>query len=302
MKRLLLLVISLYSLTALGSTQAQAVSKDKSFDQQLSWSKTYLLNEIFRINYSSLYEQSQSSGADMASFWFEKSNVNSLKAAYLTAKLNKRMNDKNPLVPVFEAHINNITKKKNEKLNWDKFRKLSSAKSLSVVLDDVLEEFKLSSELGKTWKHSYVEANASCSLSELKKSSFISMQDMRVKNNLPITASNVITSIEKWNANEVLCLAIELSRYPIRGDEYKKYSPLPLLQTLDAISSSLMKDERLQVVYTTELFRRRHYAASLRVLYSLQNKEEAYKLPYLSIQRIYSMTEKGKGAVALQSL
>ena len=128
------------------------------------------------------------------------------------------------------------------------------------------------------------------------------MQEMRVKNDLPITASNVITSIEKWNANEVLCLAIELSRYPIRGEEYKKYSPLPLLQTLDAISSSLMKDERLQVVYTAELFRRRHYAASLRVLYGLQDKEESYKLPYLSIQRIYSMTEKGKGEVALQSL
>ena len=99
-----------------------------------------------------------------------------------------------------------------------------------MVLDAVLDEFKLSNELGKTWKHSYVDANASCALSEVKKSSFISMQEMRVKNDLPITASNVITSIEKWNANEVLCLAIELSRYPIRGEEYKKYSPLPLLK------------------------------------------------------------------------
>ena len=101
MKRLLILAVSLYSLTALGSTQAQVVSKDTDFEQQLSWSKTYLLNEIFRVNYSSLYEQSQASGADMTSFWFSKSNVNSLKAAYLTAKLNKRMNEKNPLFPKF---------------------------------------------------------------------------------------------------------------------------------------------------------------------------------------------------------
>ena len=53
------------------------------------------------------------------------------------------------------------------------------------------------------------------------------MQEHRVKHNLPITASNVITSIEKWTANEVLCLAIELSRYPVTKETIKKYSPLP---------------------------------------------------------------------------
>ena len=112
----------------------------------------------------------------------------------------------------------------------------------------------------------------------------------------------MITSIEKWTANEVLCLAIELSRLSIKK-KIKKYSPLPLLQTLDAVSSSLMADERLQVVYSTELFKRRHYGASLRGFYINYKNQRcpSYKLP-LFVQRIYSMTEKGQGEVALQSL
>ena len=249
------------------------------FDSQLSWTKTYLLNEVFRVNYSSLYQNAKDSGSDLDKFWLDTRSINYMKAAYLTAKINNNINEKNPLLPVFKEHISKL---KNDKLgvsNWKSFATIKTSVSLSNLLNSFLDESELPMSLGDKWKKSYVSANASCELSLDKKNSFIKMQESRVANSLPITASNVLSSIEKWGANEVLCLVIELSRYPVKDKENRKYSPLPLLQTLDAVSSSLMADERLQVVYGTELFKRRHYAASLRVLFKLQEKENSYKLP-----------------------
>ena len=210
-----------------------------------------------------------------------------MKAAYLTAKLNNNVGQENPLSPIFKEHIASLKQNKNEANKWKSFSSSTTSDSLSTILDTLLAENELPNDLGDKWKNSYVNANASCDLDPAKRNSFISMQEHRVKHNLPITASNVITSIEKWTANEVLCLAIELSRYPVTKETIKKYSPLPLLQTLDAVSSSLMADERLQVVYSTELFKRRHYGASLRVLKKLQESDPSYKLPYLFVQRIY---------------
>ena len=100
----------------------------------------------------------------------------------------------------------------------EKLYKCYLLRVFSTILDTILSENELPVDLGDKWKSSYVTANASCHLDDGKKKSFISMQEHKVQNKLPITASNVITTIEKWTANEVLCLAIELSRYPLNEE------------------------------------------------------------------------------------
>ena len=240
MKFINTIIFSLFSVSAIASTQNQAVKVVSDFDKQLAWSKTYLLNEIFTVNYSSAYENYKESGADMSKFWLSSTNMSSFRAAYLTAKLNNRFNDKNPLFTIFSSHMEQVAKVPEQSEKWERFKRTSNALNLSSVLQEALTQHELDPTLGKTWRESYLGANARCTIADQKKTLFVKMQEKRINNDLPITASNVITTIERWSASEVLCLAIELSRYPIRGKEYKKYSPLPLLQTLDAISSSLL--------------------------------------------------------------
>jgi len=78
--------------------------------------------------------------------------------------------------------------------------------------------------------------------------------------------------------------------------------PAPLIMALRQTNHPAASDETLLVLLAVRLFEQDNFPESLRVILELRDRDPSYRLAYDTVQRVYSLRQRGKGEVALKGL
>jgi hypothetical protein len=76
--------------------------------------------------------------------------------------------------------------------------------------------------------------------------------------------------------------------------------PLSLLDALRQSGAAVYQSQEVQVFHALSLYENAQYAEALRILVPLQDTSPEYRLLCDFVQRIFSLTQQGKGEVALR--
>jgi hypothetical protein len=80
------------------------------------------------------------------------------------------------------------------------------------------------------------------------------------------------------------------------------FEPLHLLRALGQTNSPMARDMSLKALLAVRFLELNRYSETLAVLMDLTDLDPSFRLPYEMVQRVFSIRQKGEGAVALQGI
>ena len=107
-----------------------------------------------------------------------------------------------------------------------------------------------------------------------------------------LTAAEVLAPLRGWDASKLRCLAFAVTWSG-------QVDSLPLLVALRQAGQPLARDVALDALTAVRYLEHAQYPEALALLLDLVDLEPGFRLPYEAVQRIYSIRQKGGGAVAI---
>lgn len=117
-----------------------------------------------------------------------------------------------------------------------------------------------------------------------------------------LSGGQLIAPLREWSFKKVRCLVFALMGTSAEAKEKAGTDPVHLMLTLQQTASPLAKDASYKSVFAIRLLQTRQFAETLRVLIDLVDLQPGFRLPYEMVQRIFSVSQKGDGQVALKGI
>jgi hypothetical protein len=117
-----------------------------------------------------------------------------------------------------------------------------------------------------------------------------------------LNGGQLVAPLREWSFKKVRCLVFALMGTSAEAKEKAGTDPVHLMLTLQQTASPLAKDASYKSVFAIRLLQTRQFAETLRVLIELVDLQPGFRLPYEMVQRIFSVSQKGDGQVALKGI
>ena len=137
-------------------------------------------------------------------------------------------------------------------------------------------------------------------MSKKKVKTFIQHQQNLLAKDSAINSLTLLKPIEKYSLDQLRCLVFAMMSLSVTHPDKGEYDPLHLMQALRQTSSPLARDIPIRIMLAIRLLHHHNYAETLRVLLDLRDQNPSYRLAYDLVQNIYSLRQKGQGAVSLR--
>ena len=105
-----------------------------------------------------------------------------------------------------------------------------------------------------------------------------------------------------WTPAAVQCLVFTLMSPSSAAQKGTSFDPLPLMQALQQTDAPILHDVGIKALIAVRYLQSGMYPETLALLMDLSDIDDAFGLTYDVVQRVYSMRQRGDGAVALQGL
>lgn len=148
----------------------------------------------------------------------------------------------------------------------------------------------------------YALATPTCPIDVKDVAAFASQQKTALTEGRAPSASTLLTPIAGWDLPKVQCLVFALMASSSEAKTNDGFEPVHLMLALQNSASPLGRDASLKALTAVRLMQLSRYAETLALIMDLTDLDEAFRLPYELVQRVFSLKQKGEGAVALQGL
>ncbi len=112
----------------------------------------------------------------------------------------------------------------------------------------------------------------------------------------------LLKPIANWTLPKVQCLVFALMASTAEAKVTEGFEPLHLLRALSQTASPMARDMSLKALLAVRFLELNRYGETLAVLVDLADMDSSFRLPYEMVQRVFSIRQKGEGAVALQGI
>jgi hypothetical protein len=142
----------------------------------------------------------------------------------------------------------------------------------------------------------------SCPLDYQAVKTFAARQKAMQVDTASVAPRQLLDPLAKWSLPQVQCLVFTLMASSPALKATEGFEPLPLMRSLSESSSPLARDASMRALFAVRQMQLGNLAETLAVLMDLGDMEDGYRLPYELVQRVFSLKQKGGGAVALQGI
>lgn len=198
-----------------------------------------------------------------------------------------------------------------------KLRALDSLDALTLPKDEAsaltnLTETFPSEPLRHSWKQlrlAYTTSSPRCQIGSEDVRGFLAHQKALLNFGHALSSKDLLEPLAGWDLAKLQCLVFSVMATAsrpgdgdIKTDASSPDEPLHLLLALSQNQPEAAKDKSVRTMLALRFFELRRYDETLRILMDLQDNDTSFRLPYDIVQRIYSIRQKGSGAVALRGL
>ncbi len=131
---------------------------------------------------------------------------------------------------------------------------------------------------------------------------FAAHQRLLLDGEKSVNAKSLLKPVAAWDLAKTQCLVFALMAASPDAKAKQGFEPVHLLNALTQTGSPHMQDQALRSMFALRNFQLGQYAEALRALVELSDHEPSFRLAYDLVQRVFSLRQKGEGAVALQGL
>ncbi len=112
----------------------------------------------------------------------------------------------------------------------------------------------------------------------------------------------LLKPLAQWTLPKVQCLVFALMASTGEAKAKDGFEPLEVIRALSQTASPMARDLSLRALLAVRYLELGQYSETLSVLMDLTDMDGGYRLPYEMVQRIFSIRQRGEGAVALQGI
>jgi hypothetical protein len=258
-----------------------------------AWSSTYLLNTLMADELEAVVEAVAGRDAPAAERFLASPTAAPLRLRAqfaLTAARAKRQ----PLQ--HEAAV-------RQKLSGTGDRHATTSPSDAAALSSAFES--------ERHRHAWAQLSArytmpppTCPLAAAEVRHYLAQQAATLAGGRAASPAELLAPLRGWDLRKKQCLVFAVMAVADRSDRAAAADPggepLHLMAALRQSDRALARDTALNALMALRLFELRRYDETLRILMDLQDADAAFRLPYDIVQRIYSIRQKGGGAVVLR--
>ncbi len=259
---------------------------DTPVNPAAGWATAYLVNSVFLAEYESVLSTLSNGSPERATF------LSGAPGQAVGRRAAFAFND-------MEAKSQGIFNKSQVKALLDE-QKLAA----KVAPQDVEQSFA-SPTLRDSWKRvsrSYAMEMPTCPIDLADVKAFATHQKSLLAGEHGANPNVLLKPIAHWTLPKVQCLVFALMASSAEAKAQEGYEPLHLLRALSQTASPMARDMSLKALLAVRYLELNRYGETLAVLMDLTDLEPSFRLPYEMVQRVFSIRQKGEGAVALQGI
>lgn len=282
---------------------------------EAAWSGSYLLNHVFLSEYQLLWKPAQDAQIKPeplhAEVLTQPFGVAAFKRASFALAAMRARSQFLPEEKLLEARLNEhfAILKKTALVIEQQMSLLQAAASLQAGVeaasgfDLIVKTFEGEQEQARmrTLHDLYFADAPSCPITADEVRSFVEHQ-AKLLSEGSINGGRLIAPLQGWNLKKVRCLVFAMMAMSPEGRGDGATDPLHLMMTLQQTASPLVKDASWKAIFAIRLLQTRQFAETLRVVIELVDLQPGFRLPYEMVQRIFSVSQKGDGQVALKGI
>lgn len=141
-----------------------------------------------------------------------------------------------------------------------------------------------------------------CPITASEVKDFAAYQAKLLSEKSAINGGLLLAPLKEWPLKKVRCLIFYLLATSDTEANINGHDPVHLMLSVQQTASPLAKDAAYKAVYSIRLLQTKQFAETLRILVELVDLQPAFRLPYEMVQRIFSISQKGDGQVALKGI
>lgn len=291
------------ALAFLIASHSIAAFADQAGDRSLSdWSRGLLLSAAFIEEYQAYCEANPCDGQQV-----KEELLPVWARANVAFQLRRFLDLPVPLPGDFERNLlaRGVLLKKKDKssrklvqlMDRQKTAVRLSSEALSAIEETWTDpkDRQIWRELSSAWNRASLGPLA-CKIPATSVDKFVQHQESLLKSGSTVNPVTLLRPIQSWRPYDLACL----SQNMLKNGRSDSDDPLFIFLALEQTSAPAFKLEPMKAILSARFIARQSYPEALRALIDLQEMHPVYRLPYNSVQRIYSIRQVGKGDVALQ--